>query len=537
MKISAVKRFIVGLTFASGLCLVLSSTLGAYDITTGLVAKWGFDGTTNDDSGNGNHAVLVNGAGYGTGTNYQCLMPGTNGASPKYATGGHGPGITNLSNQMTLSAWVKYMGTNGVAVYPGRSTILSRFSPVNIFLFDIDESTRFLRLILYSNGSSTAFYNQSSPVQFPTNRWVHVAAVYNGAVVTVYTNGLSNFGSAVIYPLATHATEDVIIGARGDNLPNYVWGGGGIDEVCIFNRALPASDIAALAAGAPLAGVTNLTNNQTAVVGSTLRGNHLSPAGIKTTRLYITNGSSEVTNMDVVFDSGATWHADPVLGIGTYSAVVITTNSNSIGFASAPLTFNLTTFSTLTTRSTRADGQLTTGGILFGPSTTGYDGLRTNNSAGEVSWANIQVGALVALTNFTPTRWGKSAAVTNFVMPATDTTLVWPLDLPSAVTASASTTNGAILYPSRSGRLSLSIPSRGLLNPKVMVTLRPLAGGSAYTVYDGSASGDPILLDLPTSAFERNLTPGAYIIEVRLRPVSRDDTAAVVTRQLLLVAK
>jgi hypothetical protein len=79
----------------------------------------------------------------------------------------------------------------------------------------------------------------------PTNQWVHVAVTFNGTTATMYTNGTPigtsgfSFGSDTASTLTIGACE-----VNGGNPWN-----GSIDEVRLYNRALTAEEVAALAAG------------------------------------------------------------------------------------------------------------------------------------------------------------------------------------------------------------------------------------------------------------------------------------------------
>ena len=96
-----------------------------------------------------------------------------------------------------------------------------------------------------------ATYRVDSTTSYPTdgNTWVHVAGTYDGTTVRLYYNGVSENPEAASFSLLANAYP-LSIGVNGD-LTQYFFGGA-IDDVRVYNRALSAAEIAALAAGAPV---------------------------------------------------------------------------------------------------------------------------------------------------------------------------------------------------------------------------------------------------------------------------------------------
>jgi RHS repeat-associated protein len=80
----------------------------------------------------------------------------------------------------------------------------------------------------------------------PANQWTHVAVVYNSGVIKTYTNGVlahtyngsGNIGDAI------PAQNDFRIAGRQSGSQFFA---GKIDQVCVYNRALSASEVAGLA--------------------------------------------------------------------------------------------------------------------------------------------------------------------------------------------------------------------------------------------------------------------------------------------------
>ncbi len=202
---------------------------------SGLVAHWKFEegnGTTaSDSSGSGNAGILTNG--------------------PLWTDGRIGKGLSfdgiddhvtvadsnslDVSSSFTLSAWVnpasaftdfrsilvknyKYYLYASVAGYCGNGSPLAGFS--------VDEQT-------------SANVCQASPL--PTNTWTHLAATYNGSILTLYRNGVAVASSNIAKTLSP-TTGTLQIGASefGENFKGL------IDEVRVHNRALTHSEIQAI---------------------------------------------------------------------------------------------------------------------------------------------------------------------------------------------------------------------------------------------------------------------------------------------------
>jgi hypothetical protein len=72
-----------------------------------------------------------------------------------------------------------------------------------------------------------------------TGAWAHLAATYDGSTVRLYVNGVQTATAAASGPMAV-STGPLDIGGNG------IWGewfAGLIDDVRIYNRALPAAEI------------------------------------------------------------------------------------------------------------------------------------------------------------------------------------------------------------------------------------------------------------------------------------------------------
>jgi len=212
----------------------LLNLTGAADPTmNGLVAYYPFNGNVNDASGNGydgtNFSVLkgtnrfgvASAAGQFDGTSSHVTLP---------------TALVNLmsgTNPMSISAWVE---ASPVVTNTGNKSIVDIGAASQDRVFAILMSSGNL---FYSEWGGT--YNLSSGVPIGDNSWHHCVASYDGFNVSLYVDG--GFGSA--RPAFANRLNTIgTIGVRADLNQEY-WNGG-IDDVRIYNRALPADEVAYL---------------------------------------------------------------------------------------------------------------------------------------------------------------------------------------------------------------------------------------------------------------------------------------------------
>jgi hypothetical protein len=139
----------------------------------------------------------------------------------------------DLATGMTLEAWV-----NPAAITGKWRTVL------------LKEAGGGLAYALYAGedaGRPSAHAYTSSELDtrgtagLPLNTWSHVAATYDGATLRLYVNGTQVSSRAVAG--AIRATTGAL--RIGGNAIWDEWFAGRIDEVRVYNRALPAADIQA----------------------------------------------------------------------------------------------------------------------------------------------------------------------------------------------------------------------------------------------------------------------------------------------------
>ena len=231
---------------------------------SGMVAWWPAEGNANDIIG-GNNGTMVNSPTFAAGEVGQAfLLSGSNYVSVPDAP------VLNPTNAITVECWlyrqavvasydavVKKSGTAGVSAANGYSL---EFNGNNILFW-----------IYNSNGG---WQSSGGAVPIQLGQWYHIAGVYDGAHLLIYTNGqlaASSSTSGSIVP----SVNILCIGNDPIELVRFF--NGSIDEVSIYNRALSSNEIAAIynagSAGkcfTPVApAITTQPANQTVLAGGT----------------------------------------------------------------------------------------------------------------------------------------------------------------------------------------------------------------------------------------------------------------------------
>ncbi len=156
------------------------------------------------------------------------------------------PNFPKPKNAVTGAAWV----------YLNRPTewasIMKNWGerPIGLFHFGLTGMGGCLHVKL---GTAAGAVDARSRTPLSTGRWHHVAFTADGSVLRLYEDGRQVAGTPAPGALATPLVQSVAIGAKtndaGTGLPRMRKGffNGRIDDVRLYDRALSASEIAALA--------------------------------------------------------------------------------------------------------------------------------------------------------------------------------------------------------------------------------------------------------------------------------------------------
>lgn len=216
-----------------------------------LVSEWKFDGTTADGSPATNNDVLDawsyanNGTVSATpptvktGSNCvygSCLQ--FNGTNTYIDCGGSSS--LNITGQLTISAWInqtrdaqswQYIVSNDRDMSP----------PPGGFSMRTQGSNNRLVGYIWKNSTSTLTGVLGSVV--PQGAWHYAVFTFNGTNLTVYQNGVQSGTATIAADTIQTAPYHLIIGAMAHSVPGYFRFNGLIDEVRIYNAAIPASQI------------------------------------------------------------------------------------------------------------------------------------------------------------------------------------------------------------------------------------------------------------------------------------------------------
>ena len=143
--------------------------------------------------------------------------------------------------QFTLAAWIYPIGESSSYQMIMAKTNSGSWNPGYGLVRNSGDS-KHLQFFVNS------YYNTTVKAEIPHDKWSHVAGVFDGATLTFYLNGKAveskNFRQLGQLPpegpSIIHTTTPLSLG--GDAGSSYGWQGR-LDEVVLYNRALPPEDI------------------------------------------------------------------------------------------------------------------------------------------------------------------------------------------------------------------------------------------------------------------------------------------------------
>lgn len=225
-----------------------SATAGSssttFNLYNGLVAYWNFNENTGTSAAD--LSVNTNTATFGSGS-----------SAPNWTTGNYGTGISldgndyllradtsslDIATSITISAWIK------PGSLPGYNTVIAKRDA------SATEANYALRTGTGGSSDELEFYYANSGwhvyttsnANLSTGNWYFVTATYDGTTVRIYKNGTLLSGTCA-YGLCNTSlvtdNNDLAIGRGGEYPEHFI---GLIDDVRIYNRTLPATEISQL---------------------------------------------------------------------------------------------------------------------------------------------------------------------------------------------------------------------------------------------------------------------------------------------------
>jgi len=354
-----------------------------------MAGWWTGDGSGRDIAG-GNNGALLNGTGFTTGmVGLAFSFDGVD----NQVTAPHNVN-QNGGSQITIDAWM------GQATFGHGRPIVQKRSASNIGGYTLETTqspfgpNNGLQWAIMINGTYRIL--QTPANVFASNTFYHVAATYDGAMMRIYIDGIERASMAVAGTIDP-STEPLVIG-RSVVAPASVFHGL-IDELEIFNRALSASEIAAIfnagAAGKckppqPIAAFSRKTHGGSGTFDIDLMP--LSVAGVECR----TGGASGVQQMVVEFPSPITMTDASILG-GTGTVSGFTNNAGIVTIDLTNLGNAQTIFVSLNGVSSGSlSGNVPVAISLLVGDTSGNGSV----SASDIGQVKGQSGQTVSATNF-----------------------------------------------------------------------------------------------------------------------------------------
>lgn len=214
----------------------------------GLVGHWKLDDGAGsvaiDSSGAANHGALLNGVGWGAGT--------VGGASlhtrilDQHIRIPDSDSLNSIADAFTVSAWVNPAGDTGA--YQGIVTRQLGNDHRDQWYLTINAGRP-----IFSVTTTAGTVAAPAPALVADGAWVHLAGTYDGTTIRLFVNGLVVATATISGRLADTATPLIIGGNQNGPLPGTAQEqfNGRIDDVQLFNRALPPVDVAGLMVGTP----------------------------------------------------------------------------------------------------------------------------------------------------------------------------------------------------------------------------------------------------------------------------------------------
>lgn len=98
---------------------------------------------------------------------------------------------------------------------------------------------------LVVSSDHASYLRAADPEPFPSDTWVHVAATFDGATIRVYRDGVEGGSAAMAGQIATNELPFLIGRTEGGSQGPNFWKGS-IDELAVYDRALTATELAAI---------------------------------------------------------------------------------------------------------------------------------------------------------------------------------------------------------------------------------------------------------------------------------------------------
>lgn len=346
-----------------------------------LVGWWKMDGDVTDASSYANHATAFGSPTFVAGMVGQALN--LNGTS-QYAAVPDNASL-DLTNALTLATWVK-------PTLEATQNLISKSTNGGIGGYELclaaTSSTwphkAFFRLNQVPSGD-TYRINSTTLYSDHLNTWIHLAATYDGATMKLYVNGVLESSLAAAITINSNALPLGLAAQVDAGNAGARFLAGGMDDARVYNRALDAGEIAALAGLPPPTSHT--------ITASAGTGGSISPSGAvvvnnAASQLFTITPASCYTIADVLVDNVS------VGAVASYNFTNVTADHTIAASFSAKPPFTITA-------SAGPNGSISPSGAV--PVACGADQAFTIAPSGGYHVADVLVDAasVGALTSYT----------------------------------------------------------------------------------------------------------------------------------------
>jgi regulation of enolase protein 1 (concanavalin A-like superfamily) len=468
--------------------------------------------TTADATGNGFTATIA-GATWSTG------VDGSNGlafsGTSQYVTA---PVLNLNSNTVTLSGWI-----DRTAAEPTSAGIIFERDSGGGFGLDFYNTTT----LGYTWGTSASTYNFNSGLVPALNTWTFVALVVTGSNATIYMEPQGGTMKSATQTISLPAGSFSSITGIGED-PSYTTRdfAGSMDEVRIYNTALTATGIAALAnlnptiATAAAASPSPVTGTSTnlSVLGADYNGESAltytwaattTPNGASTPTFSV-NGSNAAKSTVATFTKA-----------GTYTFTVTIADAAGLSVTSAvSVTVTLTATTVVVTPSSASLGS--NGTQQF--SAVAYDQFGVAlASQPTFTWSNSGVGSVNSTGLYTaPTNAGSATVTATAGSISGSATVAVASTAPTVATAAAAspstvtgtTVNLSVLGASAAGESTLTYTWAITAGPTSVAYSANGTNGAKSTVATFAAAGSYSFTVTITDTAGRTVTSGVNVTVV-----------------------
>ncbi len=222
------------------LIIIFTSLISITAQTTDLVAHYKFDGDVKDSSGNNNNGVIQGTSSFVSGKFGNAMN--LDGTGNNFASFGRTSSLNFGGNKITIEAWIKPTDAR-------KSGAQRMIEDLDKYIFWLIDGNVFFQIV-----NCASFYPIYSFKTEDSNKWTHLAIVYDGSTVYLYINGELKYNQAKTCTLSTNDGQSPTIGNSFK---------GAIDEVKIYKKALTASEIKQSFEKTSQTTQTQTTNTQT----------------------------------------------------------------------------------------------------------------------------------------------------------------------------------------------------------------------------------------------------------------------------------